>query len=174
MPKRQTKDKTIVTETNTTVKGKTQTEISTRIFIAAQEPDYIKLYVDTLLTFKELPKQMNALLVELLNLMTFANKNCKHGGQLIILSKIVKEGICERLGIADSTFKNNLTKFTKSGILKSIGQSTFQANPNMFGRGTWSDIKSIRATFDFNTGTVEADIKRGSADLLGDDEQDEE
>jgi len=46
-------------------------------------------------------------------------------------------------------------------FVKRVGYGTYQANPSMFGRGEWTDIKSIRATFDFNTQTVEAEIKTG-------------
>jgi hypothetical protein len=160
MSKRHVKERILQTEITTiSENGKTKEEKSTRKILLAREPDYIKLYVNTLLAFKDLPKQMNALLIELLNIMTFANKEAKHGGQLIILNMFVKNEICERLGIRMSTFKNALTNLTKSGILKRVGNSTYQANPNMFGRGEWLDIKSIRATFDFNAGTVEAEIQ---------------
>jgi hypothetical protein len=158
---RSTKDKVLHIETSTTTEkdGETKEKKTTRKILLEQEPNYIKLYVNTLLTFKDLPKQMNATLIELLNLMTFANKEAKHGGQLIILNMFVKEEIIERLDIKMNTFKKTLTALTKSGILKRIGNSTYQANPEMFGRGEWTDIKAIRATFDFNIGTVVADIE---------------
>lgn len=155
-----TKDKILHVETTTTEKGTLEVVKKTsKKILLAQEPNYIKLYLNTLLTFKELPKQMNAILWELVKLMTFADKEAKHGGQLIILNMFVKEEIIERLGVKMSTFKKALTELTKSGILKRVGNSTYQANPEMFGRGQWTDIKAIRATFDFNAQTVVADIE---------------
>jgi hypothetical protein len=190
MAKRNSKDKIINKETEITKSenGKIISEKSKKTVLLSQEPNYIKLYLDTLLTFRTLPKQMSPLLFELLNLMTFANKEAKHGGQLIILNMFVKQEILERLNIKDNTFKKSLTAFVKSGILKRIGNSTYQANPEMFGRGEWSDIKAIRATFDFNAGTVEAVLEeekiideeplsfleRGAAGLLGGDDDDDE
>jgi hypothetical protein len=159
MVRRNSKDKVLHVETVTETVGSEKKERTTKKILLAQEPTYIKLYLNTLLTFKELPKQMSSLLFELLNLMTFANKEAKHGGQLIVLNMFVKEEITERLGMKMSTFKNNLTEFVKSGILKRVGNSTYQANPEMFGRGEWADIKVIRATFDFNAQTVEASIE---------------
>jgi len=153
------KDKILTETTTTTENNEAKKTTTTRKILLSQEPNYIKLYVNTLLAFRDLPKQMNATLIELLNLMTFANKEAKHGGQLIILNMFVKEEIIERLGIKMNTFKKSLTAFTKSGILKRIGNSTYQANPEMFGRGEWTDIKAIRATFDFNKQTVVADIE---------------
>jgi hypothetical protein len=162
MAKRNLKDKIVHVETTTTQEGNTSKEVSRRTIILAQEPDYIKLYVNTLLAFKDLPKQMNMLLIELLKHMTFANKDAIHGGQLIILNMFVKQDIIGRLGIKMNTLEKNLTEFTKSGILKRVGSGTYQANPHMFGRGEWLDIKSIRATFDFNAQTVEAEIQPSS------------
>lgn len=182
MAKRTTKDKILHIETTTSANGHGMNVVqkSTKKILLAQEPNYIKLYLNTLLTFKDLPKQMNAILWELVKLMTFADKEAKHGGQLIILNMFVKEEIINRLGVKMSTFKKALTELTKSGILKRVGNSTYQANPEMFGRGQWTDIKAIRATFDFNTGTVEANIKadapegsfleRAAAGKLGDDD----
>jgi len=152
---------TITKDHNGDVKKKTTTEK----LIVAQEPAYIKLYLDTLLTFKELPKQMSPLLLELLKLMTFANPDEDHGGQLIVLSTIVKEGILKRLNIKINTFNHGLVKLSKSGILKRLGVNTYQANPNMFGRGEWLNIKTIQAKFDFNAGTVDTDIKREEEEL---------
>jgi len=161
MAKRTIRDKVLLIETTTSANGVGMevVEKKTKTVLLAQEPNYIKLYLNTLLTFKDLPKQMNAILWELVKLMTFADKEAKHGGQLIILNMFVKEEIIERLGVKMSTFKKALTELTRSGILKRVGNSTYQANPEMFGRGQWTDIKAIRATFDFNSGTVEADIE---------------
>jgi hypothetical protein len=160
MVRRNNKDKTIKIETTTMTDqtGDVKQQKSTKTIVLSQEPNYIKLYINTILAFRDLPKTMNAILIELLKLMTFANPEEKHGGQLIFLNKFAKEGITERLNIKINTLEQALTKFTKSGILKRVGTGTYQANPHMFGRGEWLDIKSIRATFDFNTGTVDADI----------------
>jgi hypothetical protein len=164
MPKRNTKDKVLSVKTTTTkaASGMNVKEEKVEKIIIAQEPYYIKLYLDTLLTFKELPKQMSPLLLELLKLMTFANPQEDHGGQLIVLSPLVKEGILKRLDIKINTFNHGLVKLSKSGIIKRLGLNTYQANPNMFGRGEWLDIKAIQAKFNFNTGDIDVDIKRDS------------
>jgi hypothetical protein len=148
----------IETSKTTSADGVTEQQQTTRTVIVSQEPNYIKLYVNTLLAFKDLPKTMSSLLIELLKHMTFANREAKHGGQLIVLNPFVKQDIIERLEIKMNTLDQGLTKFIKSGILKRVGTGTYQANPHMFGMGEWTDIRAIRATFDFNTGDVEANI----------------
>jgi len=159
MAKRLAKDKVLHTKTTTTNQDGKTTEEKKQTIRIAQEPAYIKLYFNTLLVFKDLPKQMSPLLFELLKLTTYADIEAEHGGMLIVLNTFVKEGITKRLNIKMTTFDMSLTKFVKSGIIKRVGYGTYQANPYMFGMGDWSDIKAIRATFDFNTGTVKADIE---------------
>jgi hypothetical protein len=160
MPKRETKDVIISRRTLETKNenGKTTQQQTNQKIKVAQEPDYIKLYLSTLLTFKDLPKQMSTLLLEVLKLMSYADPTCKHGGQLISLNAYNKKLLTTKLDIKMNTLDQNLTKFVKAGILKRVGYGTFQANPNMFGRGEWLDIKAIRATFDFNAQTVAAEI----------------
>lgn len=124
------------------------------------EPNYVKLYINTLLAFKELPSTMNALLVELLSYMTYANGEADSGGQLIIISGYVKQQIAAKLNFKLNTVEHNITRLIKSGILKRLGSSTYQVNPYMFGKGEWKDIKAIQATFNFNTGEIKAEIEK--------------
>jgi hypothetical protein len=161
MPKRNSKDKIIQTSTTTEVNGSVTKVSRTDKTIMGDEPSYIKLYLSTLLTFKELPKQMSAVLFQLLKLMGYADPECEFGGQLISLTAFNKKQIIGRLGIQPNTLDQHLSKLVKSGILKRVGTGTYQANPNMFGRGEWLDIKAIKATFDFVAGTVDADIEGG-------------
>jgi len=161
MPKRQSKAKTVYTQEKTMVDehGEVKSQETTKIIKHGDEPHYIKLYLNTLLTFKDLPKQMSAVLFELLKLMTFADPEADHGGQLILLNAFIKKQIIKTLKIKMNTLDQYIMKLTKSGIIKRVGLGTYQANPSMFGRGEWLDIKRIRATFDFNAGTVDANIE---------------
>jgi len=154
-----------IEKTTTNESNGDRKEETTRTVLVSQEPSYIKLYVNTLLAFKDLPKAMSALLIELLKKMTFADKGKPHGGQLIYLNAFAKQDIISQLNIKMNTLDQGLTKFTKSGILKRVGTGTYQANPHMFGMGEWTDIKAIRATFDFNAQTVIADIEIEEANL---------
>jgi hypothetical protein len=159
MAKRNSKDKIVQIATNTeTDNGILKKSSRTEKVVVSKEPDYIKLYLNTLLVFKDLPKQMSPLLLELLKLMSYADPDSDHGGQLIQLTGFSKKSIATRLNIKINTIDHALVKLKKAGIIKQLGPGAFQANPHMFGRGEWLDIKAIRAKFDFNAGTVDADI----------------
>ena len=122
------------------------------------EPDFIKLYLNTLLAFKDLPRTLNPVLVEFLSLMTYADSEEDHGGQIIALTSYLKHRIAKKLDIKINTVEKSLTSFVKTGIFKRIGTGTYQVNPNLFGRGEWKSIKAIRATFDFNSGEVSTEM----------------
>jgi predicted transcriptional regulator len=155
-------DKVTYIERETVIEesGDVKKQITTQTIISAAEPPYVKLYMNTLLAFKNLPKTAAPVLSELLKHMTYADEEDEHGGQLLSPTFYTKQRIAKKLNIKVNTIDKTLVSLTKKGVLKRIGRSTYQVNPNMFGRGEWKDIKSIRATFDFNTGEVNADIER--------------
>jgi hypothetical protein len=126
------------------------------------EPPYVKLYLDTLCTFKGLSTTLNPILTEFLRYMSFAD-----GGQVIYLNIELKKQIAASTKKTLKRIEQALTEFVKTGIFKRKGTSTYQVNPHLFGRGEWRDIKSIRATFDFVTGKVETDITRESLERTG-------
>ena len=163
MAKMQIKDKTIYKREKTTVDehGEIKKKETESIVVQSKEPHFVKVYFDTILVFRELPKNISPLIGELLKRMTFADREAMHGGQLIALNAYVKNEIAAKLNLKVNTVEHQLTSLVKVGIFRRVGNSTYQGNPHIFGRGDWHDIKAIRATFDFNTGTVEADIKRG-------------
>lgn len=119
-----------------------------------REPNYIKLYLDTLLTFKDLSRSLNPILLEFLNHMSYANDE-----QLIFVNAYMKKNIGEKLNLTVKRIDQALSDFVKSNIFKRVARGTYQVNPHLFGRGEWKDIKKIRAEFDFNTGEVIATIK---------------
>lgn len=123
------------------------------------EPNYIKLYIKTLLTFKELPKTLNPILIEFLNHMSYANIENEYGGQLIYVNADMKKSIAKRLNLKIDSVNKGLFALNKNGIFKRVGTGTYQVNPNFFGKGEWKDVSAIKATFDFNTGEVTTDIK---------------
>jgi len=101
-----------------------------------REPDFVKLYLRDLALLSELPKWLSGVLYELLQYMNYDNE--------IILNSTVKKRIAEKLDIQVRSISNALSKFVKKNILIKNGRGTYIANPYIFGRGSWSNIKEIR------------------------------
>lgn len=117
------------------------------------EPDYVKLYLDTVLTFNSLPITLNPILNELLKRMTYADDE-----QTIAINKAIKEKIAAKCGITTKRVQQVISQLTKKGVFVQIARGYYRVNPYVFGRGSWRDIQNIRATFDFAKHTINADI----------------
>jgi predicted transcriptional regulator len=124
----------------------------------ADEPDFVKLYIDCVFTVKGVRKGINPIFLAFLEHMSYADINTKYGGQVIYVNKAMKSAIAEKLGLKIDSINKALSELVRSGIFKRVETGTYQVNPNIIGRGQWTDIKNIRAIFDFKNREIMADI----------------
>lgn len=122
------------------------------------EPEYVKLYIDCVLTIKGLRKGLSPIFLALLPLMSYANTEDDNGGQIIYLNSALKKQIAAKLDIGVDSVNKALTEFVSAGICRRIDRGTYQINANIVGRGEWKDISNIRAQFDFAAQDIVADI----------------
>lgn len=120
----------------------------------SDEPHFIKLYLDFVLTISDLSKSLNPILMAFLKHMSYANREEKDGGQIIYIASSLKKDIANDLNISIDRINQSITQFVKSGIFKRLDRSKYQINPSMFGRGEWIDIKSIKGNFEFSNKNV--------------------
>lgn len=115
------------------------------------EEDYIKVYryLNTVFGFKGIERKLIPTLMEICNYMTFADK-----GQEVILIKPVKEKMSEALGIGIPEIDKHIRALKKADVLRPTGRSIYAVNPFIIGRGKWSDIKELRAQFDYDSGLM--------------------
>lgn len=128
------------------------------VYKTQTEPEYVKLYIDCILTIKGLRKGLNPIFLAFLPYMSYADINGQDGGQIIFVNKAMKTVIAQKLNLGIDSINKALSEFTKAGIFKRLTVGTYQVNPNIVGKGEWKDIKNIRATFDFAKKEVVADI----------------
>lgn len=124
---------------------------------------YVKLYLDHLSHFKGLQVSLNPILIEILKHTTYAGDDTAEQGQIFVSAKLIKEAIAKRCGVSLGRVNQALTQFVKAKILSRLAPGVYQVNPYLFGDGEWQDIKQIRATFDYTTGEVVADIVKEDA-----------
>lgn len=123
-----------------------------------KEPDFIKLYLDCVCTFKGLNKALSPILVSFCSYMTWADS--EHSKQLIWMNKLTKEAVASKLGIGVDRINKALRDIVDADIFRKISgvRGCYEVNPYIIAKGKWSDIKGLRATFDFNKGTIEPEI----------------
>ena len=126
------------------------------------EPNYVKLYLDTVLYLSDLPKGYNGILLGILKYMTYSNPTNVHGGQVIYFNSEMKRNIAEELSVSVQRVNQAISDFTKGKILERVGTGTYRVNPYLFGKGDWQDIAEIRMKVTFNAEgkTVMSEIEK--------------
>lgn len=126
------------------------------------EPPYVKLYLDTVLYLKDLPKGYSGILYQLLRRMHYAGDA---DGHCIVINAAVKRRIGDELGVSTSRIDNVLSDLVKGDLLKRLDRGLYQVNPYLFGYGEWQDIAKLRltVTFDAKGKTIMGEIERKKA-----------
>lgn len=113
--------------------------------IYKQEPPYIKLYIQDVLYMQDMPKGLTNIMYVMLKNATYADK-----GLRIYLPTGLKKELIEEIGTTKAAFDNALSKLCKGQIIKRESVGVYSLNPYFFGRGEWTDIAKIRATWDYD------------------------
>lgn len=121
--------------------GEIKKRVNTVVKAFNVEPDYVKVYLQDICYFNDIPKSQMDVLFHLLKHLNY--ENC-----IVITSRIRKE-IAERLNIGPQTLSNKINKLAKSQMIKIVGRNEYEVNPNFFGRGEWQKVMSRRETGDF-------------------------
>lgn len=154
----------VITDEGEVVSSKT-------VYKTQTEPEYVKLYIDCILTVKGLRKGLNPIFLAFLPYMSYADINGQGGGQVIFVNKAMKDIIAKKLNLGIDSINKALSEFTRVGLFKRLTVGTYQVNPNIVGKGEWKDIKNIRATFDFGAKDVIAEIVKDEEDEMTDNQQ---
>lgn len=129
------------------------------------EEDYIKVYYNTLLTFKGISTILTPVLLAMGEHMTYANS--KQGGQRIKFDAYVKEAICYKCGMGQDRLNQLIRIMIENDVIRRIfkkdkdGNPTeasyrglYEVNPFIMGKGDWNDIKALRTDFNYVDGTA--------------------
>ena len=154
----------VITDEGEVVSSKT-------VYKTQTEPEYVKLYIDCVLTVKGLRKGLNPIFLAFLPYMSYADINGQGGGQVIFVNKAMKDIIAQKLNLGIDSINKALSEFTKAGLFKRLTVGTYQVNPNIVGKGEWKDIKNIRATFDFGSKDIVADIVKAEEENMTENQQ---
>jgi len=125
------------------------------------EPPYVKMYLDSLLYLKDMPKGYNVVLNALLKRMSYAGDV---DGQVIVINKAVKERISKEIKVSVSRIENVLGELVKGELIYRIDRGMYRVNPNFFGKGDWQDIARLRLEVTFNPDgkTIMGEIEKKS------------
>jgi len=126
------------------------------------EPNYVKLYLDTVLYISDLSKGYSSILFEILKYMTYSSPNNEHGGQIVYFNSAMKKAIAKNLNLSIARINQAISDLNKGKILERIEVGTYRVNPYLFGKGDWQDISEIRMKITFNADgkTIMSEIEK--------------
>lgn len=117
-----------------------------------KEPDFIKVYLNAILTFSGIKNISSDFLLCLCNYITYANDEKTQ--MRIIINKMIKDEISQKLNIKVNMIEKYIRKCVESGILfKTEYRGSYIVNPFLFAKGEWKNIKSLQTEFDYINST---------------------
>lgn len=127
-------------------------------FHVDSEPDYIKLYLRDVGRIFGLSAGCSSVMYELLSRMDYDN--------LIAVTPMIRKVIAHKANTSVDVINHTISKLVSEGVFTKIGSGTYMANPDLFAKGKWVDIKNMRLsiTYDENGRTFKA--TRNNAEQL--------
>ncbi|MGL4873260.1 MAG: replication/maintenance protein RepL [Clostridium sp.] len=122
---------------------------TTSSFVTNSEPDYVKVYLNTMCAFNGLSTSISPVLFEFCKHMSWANDK-----QVLRVDKFIKEEVARAVNLSVDRINQILREICKSGIfIKEINyRGVYRVNPYFIARGDWSTIKDLRGDFNFTNG----------------------
>lgn len=115
------------------------------------EPNYIKIYTDDICYLSDIPQSCSKVLRELLKYVSYADKHSESGGMIISLSPYTRQQIMENVGFKYvQSLSSAISQLVNGGVLFKLGVGAYRLNPNLFGKGNWSDIVKLRLIVDYD------------------------
>lgn len=124
----------VLTEVNSDT-GEITKESKLQAFNIPTEPDFVKVYLQDVAYVNNVPGT-SPLIFELLKFMTYDG--------IIVLNASIKRLISEKIDIQVAHIDNQLSKLTKAGVFIRRDRGLYEANPYIFGKGLWKDIRVRR------------------------------
>lgn len=141
-----------VTNTVDTETGEIIEQTVESIKTVQKEPNFVKVYMDTVLTFKGIKNISTDFLLVLCHYITYANDSKTQ--MRVVINKMVKDEMEQALGVKSNMIEKYIRKCVQSGILfKTEYRATYIVNAFLFARGEWKNIKSLRTEFDYINGS---------------------
>lgn len=148
-----TNTKTIIDETT----GEILSSVTETIAKTSPEPDFIKVYYQTMMSFNQIydiPVQF------VLSLSKFIEWSNEGEPMLVTLMKRQKESLQRECGVALAQINRYIKTAVNNGLLfRTEYRAVYEVNPFMIAKGKWESIKRLQTKYDFTGGKWERIVK---------------
>ena len=122
--------------------GEVVSQTKNHTFLAEREPDYVKIYLQDIGRLNDLTSKQNEILMAFIGAMGYKG--------IIPAFKPIKEQLAMDLGVSLNTVNKAVQTFKDKGLFIPFKRGMYIADPMLFGRGRWSDIKDLRLIIEYN------------------------
>lgn len=111
-------------------------------YVIEREPEYIKMYISDIARLSDIPKGMDNILMAFIKNMGYNN--------VIPVYMPIKEMIARDLNISINYINKAIDTFHKKGVFIRAARGMYLADPKLFARGSWKDVRDLRLTIDYS------------------------
>ncbi len=119
------------------------TDIRVQTFQHEVEPPYVKLYTQDIGRLYGLTESTQSVLMALARHMVYRTN-------VIVLYGPIKTVLMQELGMNKNTFNKAIDTLFKQGILIRQSRACYVLDPELFGSGSWADVKRVRLSIDYH------------------------
>ena len=127
----------VVTDLKT---GEAVEHSSSNVVRLAQEPAYVKMYIQDLGNLMELSAGQKTLLYALVSKIDFEG--------IVSLNASSRKRLAKACGLSDGAFRNCISVLCKKEIIRRIEPNEYEVNPHYFAKGEWRSINQRRKGFE--------------------------
>lgn len=127
------------------------------------EPDFIKVYYETMMAFNQIYDIPVSFVLSLSKFIGWSND----GKPLMVtLNKMNKEIMCTDCEVSKAQLDRYIKKSVENGLLFRIPgyRGVYEVNPFMIAKGKWDSIRKLRSKFDFTNGKWERTMEVSTTD----------
>lgn len=119
------------------------TDIRIQSFQHEVEPPYVKLYTQDIGRLYGLTESTQSVLMALAKHMVYRTN-------VIVLYGPIKTILMQELGMNKNTFNKAIDTLYKQGILIRQSRACYVLDPELFGSGSWADVKRVRLSIEYH------------------------
>lgn len=155
------KDRIVKTSINTITDsdGMVLSNDTVKDIIVDREPAYVKIYIDSLCVFNGISIALSPILLAFSRHMTYANNDTPRFRHIVRTDAMTRQDVSEKCNISDSRVKQAIKELIETEVFipikktdGKIRKGVYYVNPWLIARGDWTDIKKLRAEFEFVNG----------------------
>lgn len=146
-------EETVIDQTTGEILNSTEKTIKK----VSTEPDFIKVYYETMMAFNKVHDIPVSFVLSLSKFLEWTNDG---EPQCTTINKRVKEIMSKDCSVNIRQIERYISKSVDNGLLfKTKYRGVYEVNPFMVAKGKWDSIRKLRANYDFVNGSWQRIIK---------------